>query len=151
MWSEPFQCEVSDVTLTSKGRWKVKKFRDRTKPIFWFKKCIFCHFGPWPICWARQDFRFWGVVFLIWIKIDQVMSILIFVLRTAFFGKSGNRLSANRISEYGSLLSIIQQWCYKTDSMLIPAYHSIYHSIFLFINDFYTPHSSQQAKLNIST
>ena len=79
------------------------------------------------------------------------MSILIFVLRTAFFGKSGNRLSENRISEYGSLLIIIQQLCHKTDSMLIPAYHYIYHSIFLFIKYFYTPLSSQHAKLFIST
>ena len=54
-------------------------------------------------------------------------------------------------SEYGSPLSIIQQLCHKTDSMLIPAYHYIYRCIFLFIKYFYTPLSSQHAKLFIST
>ena len=81
---KPFACDVSDVTITSKVRWKSlffsKKFRDPTKPIFRFKMCIFCNFGPWPIYWARRDFRFWGVIFSIWIKIDQVMNILSFCL-----------------------------------------------------------------------
>ena len=79
------------------------------------------------------------------------MSILIFVLRTAFFGKSGNRLSENRISEYGSLLIIIQQLCHKTDSMLIAACLNISHPIFISLKYFYTKMSSQHAKLHIST
>ena len=138
-----------------KQNWKslciLKKFRDPTKPIFRFKNVFFCYFGPWPIYWARRDFRFWGVIFSIWIKIDQVMSILIFVLRTAFFGKSGNRLSENRISEYGSLLIIIQQLCHKTDSMLIAAYLNISHPIFTCIKYFHPSLSSQYAKLHITT
>ena len=81
---QPFVCDVTDVTITSKVRWKnlciFKKFRDPTKPIFQFKKRIFCNFGPRPIYWARRDFRFWGVIFSIWIKIDQVMKILSFCL-----------------------------------------------------------------------
>ena len=47
---KPFACDVSDVTITSKVRWKslciFKKFRDPTKPIFRFKKCIFVI--SWP-------------------------------------------------------------------------------------------------------
>ena len=59
-----------------------KKNRDPTfvNPFFGSKCVFFCNFGPWPIYWARRDFRFWGVIFSIWIKIDQVMNILSFCL-----------------------------------------------------------------------
>ena len=59
-----------------------KKIRDPifVNPFFGSKCLFFCNFGPWPLNQARWDFRFWGVIFPIWIKMDQVMNILSFCL-----------------------------------------------------------------------
>ena len=96
------------------------------------QKSISGHFGPWPICWTRRDFRFWGVIFSIWIKIDQVMSILILSYELHFsenreIGSNQSDLRIRQSSQYHSTIMSQNRFHANTSLPLyLPLYFFIY-------------------------